>query len=106
MQSVIDILKIDIDGDEWDTLEEIVKTGIFKYVKQLLVEFHFWKNNKKIRARWLYVFRLLFKAGLRKFNRERLLTLMHKRAKLQNTSEGDIVALQIEMSFLNTIFLD
>ena len=103
LQRVIDILKIDIEGDEWESLADMVQTGMFKNIKQLLVEFHFWKMNQETRARWLYVFRLLFKAGLRKFSRERLWKWMPEaqNAQYENTSEGDTVTLQVEMSFLN-----
>ena len=80
-------MKIDIEGDEWDALADMVKSGMFKNIKQLLVEFHFWKRKKETSARLLYVFRLLFEEGLRKFSRERLNRL------------------QVEMSFINILHM-
>jgi FkbM family methyltransferase len=42
----IDILKMDIEGTEYDVINDIINSGI--NVKQLLIEFHHGNNNVKI----------------------------------------------------------
>jgi Methyltransferase domain len=41
-EAVIDYLKIDIEGAEWHTLPQMLRTGMFDKVKQLGVEVHYW----------------------------------------------------------------
>lgn len=84
---VIDVLKIDIEGWEWDTLNEIMKSGVLKYVKQICLEVHFgygftpvYENGKAVTVeftseKWgntaipdqLNVLRHLYEHGLRIF---------------------------------------
>lgn len=40
MQKTVDILKIDIEYSEWESLEAILQQGSLRNVKQLMVEFH------------------------------------------------------------------
>ncbi|XP_053408242.1 probable methyltransferase-like protein 24 isoform X2 [Mercenaria mercenaria] len=54
-KKVIDILKIDIEGWEWDALPDILQTGSLSNVKQICIEVHFGfsfkhiiKNNGKL----------------------------------------------------------
>lgn len=41
----IDYVKIDVEGDEWTILPQILRSGILKRVKQLAMEIHFWGND-------------------------------------------------------------
>jgi hypothetical protein len=41
LQATIDILKIDIEGWEWDALPEMIQGGKLRNVKQLCIEIHF-----------------------------------------------------------------
>lgn len=81
------MLKIDIEGWEWDTLSEIMKSGVLKYVKQICLEVHFgygfepvYEDGKPVTVqftseKWgntaipdqLKVLRNLFESGLRIF---------------------------------------
>ena len=48
MQSTIDILKMDIEGSEWDSLAAIVQQpDCLKNVKQLMIEYHTEEINPK-----------------------------------------------------------
>ncbi|XP_060595523.1 probable methyltransferase-like protein 24 [Ruditapes philippinarum] len=38
---VVDILKIDVEGAEWQALPAMFKSGVLKYVKQICIEIHF-----------------------------------------------------------------
>jgi len=38
---VIDYLKIDVEGSEWDALKQIIESGMLSKVRQMAVEFHF-----------------------------------------------------------------
>lgn len=42
------ILKIDIEGGEYDLLEHMLKTNVFEYIHELYIEFHEGKVNKTI----------------------------------------------------------
>ena len=42
---VIDYLKIDIEGDEWDVINNIISSGILPKVRQMGVEIHMWPVN-------------------------------------------------------------
>lgn len=42
---IIDYLKMDIEGGEWDVLAEILKSGMMPKVRQLAVEFHWYKTT-------------------------------------------------------------
>ena len=41
-EAVIDYLKIDVEGAEWLTLPQMLRTGMLDKVKQLGVEVHYW----------------------------------------------------------------
>ncbi|XP_045215817.1 probable methyltransferase-like protein 24 isoform X1 [Mercenaria mercenaria] len=45
---LIDIMKIDIEGWEWDVLSDILQTGAFNNVKQLCLEVHFGFSFKHV----------------------------------------------------------
>lgn len=42
----IDILKIDVEGAEWEIMEDLEKTNRFPYIKNILLEYHPRKNSK------------------------------------------------------------
>jgi Methyltransferase domain len=45
----IDYLKVDIEGDEWNWLQQLLKTQMLEKVKQLGLELHFKPNMEDIR---------------------------------------------------------
>ncbi|XP_045164955.2 probable methyltransferase-like protein 24 [Mercenaria mercenaria] len=42
---VIDVLKIDVEGAEWNALPDMFQSGVLKYVKQLSIEIHVGERN-------------------------------------------------------------
>ncbi|XP_070552261.1 uncharacterized protein [Ptychodera flava] len=53
----IDVLKIDIEGAEWQSLYQMLERGTLQYVKQLVFEVHLWKpipGNEKAGFREKY----------------------------------------------------
>ena len=78
-QSIIDILKIDIEGAEWQAIPPILSAGIHKQVKQLLIEIHAGRKGPRMNLGFwgdvhltgqLRVLRLLYESGFRIFMRE------------------------------------
>ncbi|XP_052790685.1 probable methyltransferase-like protein 24 [Mya arenaria] len=76
----IDILKIDVEGDEWYTIPQMVSSGALDDVKQISMETHYisdrpggklWGSHPLPAADELYSFRLLYDKGFRIFMRER-----------------------------------
>ena len=72
LQRQLDILKIDVEGAEFESLAEMVKTGSIKDVRQLLVEFHvkLFSENRTSRDAYishLTLLRNLHKLGFRIF---------------------------------------
>ncbi len=43
-QKVIDVVKLDVESNEWDILKDILETGVFSKIKQLLVEWHLFQE--------------------------------------------------------------
>jgi len=43
--AVIDYLKIDIEGDEWVVIEDIIASGMLPKIRQIGIEVHFWPAN-------------------------------------------------------------
>lgn len=61
---VIDVLKIAVNGEEWNVLSALLNLGLLKSVRQLLVEIHFgWGGVSKIEA--LKILRNLYAVGFR-----------------------------------------
>ncbi|XP_071125468.1 uncharacterized protein [Mytilus edulis] len=58
----IDILKIDIEWDEWIVLPNVIKTGVLKYVTQILLELHSPGNLERMKT-----VRSLYNEGFRIF---------------------------------------
>ena len=47
LQRTIDILKIDIETHEWLVIDNILKDGLLKNVRQLQIEWHFFNRTDK-----------------------------------------------------------
>ena len=85
-QRTIDILKIDIEGDEWKAIPQMLKSGVLDQVKQLSIEIHFsrrgygkpdfWGNVHS--SKQLSQLRQLYEAGFRIVMRERNLWSLQK----------------------------
>ena len=41
----IDYLKIDVEGDEWGVIEDIIASGMLPKIRQIGIEVHFWPAN-------------------------------------------------------------
>ncbi|XP_052788587.1 probable methyltransferase-like protein 24 [Mya arenaria] len=76
----IDILKIDIEGDEWYSIPQMISSGALDDVKQISMETHFisktpggqlWGSHPIPPADELYTLRLLYDEGFRICMRER-----------------------------------
>ncbi|KAL4233089.1 hypothetical protein ACF0H5_007774 [Mactra antiquata] len=102
----IDIVKMDIEGSEWDAVEHMLKTGRFYYIKQLCIEWHLGKGSQDYRGRvtkywtrYLKVLRKLYDAGFLMFMHEP--GLHHKVRFKQPYPEYTSL---IEISYINTRF--
>ncbi|XP_052809263.1 uncharacterized protein LOC128237721 [Mya arenaria] len=71
----IDVLKIDIEGDEWYTIQQMVSSGALNDVKQISMETHYMPggkgNHSLSAAEQLYFLRQLYDNGFRIYMRER-----------------------------------
>ena len=65
-QATIDVLKMDIEGSEWPSLEVIFRENLFKNVKQFVLEVHLGENVADPRQYQLV--QKLEEIGFRKFN--------------------------------------
>lgn len=63
----IDLLKMDIEGGEYDVLTDMLKSSIRP--RQLLVEYHYWENPRERVAKTIESVRALTSAGYRLFAR-------------------------------------
>ena len=78
-QRTIDILKIDVEGDEWLSLHQMISAGALDGVKQISMETHFGRTHHAIPKYWgnensykpLSALRRLYESGFRTFMRER-----------------------------------
>lgn len=68
-QKFTDVVKMDVEDSEWDTLTLMAKEGQFANVRQLLVEYHFGGNNADRQALELRlgVLRAVEEQGFRRF---------------------------------------
>ena len=41
---VIAVLKLDIEGYEWDIVDNLIETGMFKFIRQFILEWHIFKD--------------------------------------------------------------
>lgn len=67
---VVDVLKVDIEHNEWASLLQACKAGDLRHVAQLAVEFHLWPQDKPVEEYFADkrdVIRCLGEAGFRFF---------------------------------------
>ncbi|KAK3587724.1 hypothetical protein CHS0354_042678 [Potamilus streckersoni] len=76
-ERTIDILKIDIEGFEWNTLPQMVHSGTLRSVKQMQIELHGRGVSDKLK-----VLRMLYEDGFRIFMRDRNLNCKYSREGL------------------------
>ena len=69
-QRIIDILKIDIEADEWTAIPEMIQSGVLASVKQIAIEIHY-ESGKVPAKTQLSVLRRLYEAGFRIVMRDR-----------------------------------
>ena len=106
-QRMIDLLKIDVEASEWESLPQMVKNNFLgNTVKQLVIELHFYNPNDKNEAlarNCLSALRGLNDAGFLVFSRERntFCPQCTKHSPLLNLD----VSYVTEFSFLNERFL-
>ena len=68
-EKVIDYLKMDIESAEWDTIPQIIKSGMLTKVRQLGVEFHFHDGGNLQRYRDLIsIIKSIEDAGMIRFD--------------------------------------
>ncbi|VDI21826.1 Hypothetical predicted protein [Mytilus galloprovincialis] len=89
----LDILKLDIEGYEWDVLENIVQEGLLSKVKQLEVEYHIFPDFPK---REKYVDVLKTFQSLWKLNFRRYYKFVH-----QFTPNENMAHLQADVAYVN-----
>lgn len=78
-QRTIDLLKIDIEGDEWHAIPQMIASGSLNDVRQISMETHFSAEHANRRDYWghlephkqLSALRQLYDFGYRTFMRER-----------------------------------
>jgi hypothetical protein len=63
----IDVLKIDIESGEWNSIPEMVKTGQLKDVRQILFEYHFTEVTKEYLLPRLQAIQSIEEAGFKRF---------------------------------------
>ena len=79
LQKTIDLLKIDIEGDEWAAIPQMISSGALDDVKQISMETHFSRERPNVPKYWgstrpdlhLRSLRQLYEFGFRIFIRER-----------------------------------
>ncbi len=74
---MLEIVKIDTEAAEWDSLETMIKTGDIRDINLLIVEFHEWipGNTGDIKAarepakfrRYLNILRGIYESGFRMY---------------------------------------
>ena len=97
LQTTIDIVKMDIEGSEWPSLEAMFRENSLKNVKQLLFEVHLERQAD------LHQFQLVHKLeelGFRKFG----VHINHYNRFV--TSSGRRLSQCYELSYMNIKYLD
>jgi hypothetical protein len=100
-------LKIDIEGGEWNSLHDIVRSGVLNYVKQICVELHFGRSKPfKNKIFWgevpikkqIQVLRYLYDQGFRIFMREHVLysTMNFKQPYGSITNQNEISFINVK----------
>ncbi|CAL1547638.1 unnamed protein product [Lymnaea stagnalis] len=69
-QRTIDVLKIDIEGYEWDVIDNMMETDVFKYIRQFMLEFHLFRDWP-VKEDYVYLYKIytrLREMGFREFS--------------------------------------
>lgn len=45
-QKIIDLVAVDAEGAEFGMLEDLIESGVWKQIKQLTIEFHFFREQR------------------------------------------------------------
>lgn len=56
-QSVIDVFKMDIESYEWEVLDNMMETGVLKYIRQFNLEFHLFPHFP-LREEYVYLYKV------------------------------------------------
>ena len=104
LQTVIDILKVDIDYAEWDAFEDLVTSGVLKNVKQLVTEFHAWADHPFAYVRFYRILIAIENAGFEKWFINNKIHMKYK-APEPETGREKTYHYQIDVSYINTNFL-
>ncbi len=99
-QKVLDYLKMDIEGSEWDSLPNMMDDGILNKVKQLAFEIHLNMRPMASWRLWMHHLKRLERLGFRKW-------YSHKNPACIRLSKYWKVPIAdcIEMVYINTNFL-
>lgn len=95
-QRLIDVLKIDVEGYEWNILEYLLQENLFKNIKQFMLEYHLFPSwpSKEDYPKLLKIYKSLHDIGLLKF-----VTAMHP-LNLKPKSFN----IQADVAYVNTLF--
>ena len=50
----IDYLKIDIEGGEWEVMQQVIESGMLSQVRQMSVEFHLFLHFSHVRVATIF----------------------------------------------------
>ncbi|KAL4226914.1 hypothetical protein ACF0H5_014892 [Mactra antiquata] len=104
----IDILKIDIEGDEWSAIPDIIQSGVLFRVRQLCIEVHYGRRqNSNIlwgnvtSSEQLKVLKMLYTYGFRTFMREHNLYTITKlvHSKISPVNEVSMVNIFLKHNY-------
>ena len=84
---VIDYLKIDVEGSEWKSVEQMLKTNIFDKVKQLGMEIHFNTRTKDEFQKGIRILKSLEDYGMVRYS-SRVNIFMKARVKLLGRNDN------------------
>ncbi|XP_045185360.2 probable methyltransferase-like protein 24 [Mercenaria mercenaria] len=113
--TILDILKLDIEGYEWNAIQQVISARSYTNIKQILLEFHFGKLEKNVykygysmkkgdywgdikSSEQLKVLKQLYNSGFHVFYSSRVL---HSRIKFPKSYNQSIFALNV-ISLVNT----
>lgn len=67
-RTVLDVVKMDIEGSEWIALADMAAKGALSNVRQLLVEFHLLSSDPEIARKRLAALKLIENLGFKRFH--------------------------------------
>lgn len=101
-KKIIDYLKFDIEGSEWESLEQMLVEKVLHRVKQLGFEVHFAKNSspEELTTKWR-ILQKLHQLGFRRWH-------FHENAvgRFRSERANNRLSTWFEMVYVNTAFLD